>query len=68
MGFAFKTARVHKGERRPANNPATPGAPFDSIFAEVGVANGGKQLHNEYAVFRHDQVYPEYIIWYTTDT
>ena len=68
MGFAFKTPRVHKGERRPPNNSATPGAPFDSIFAEAGVANGGKQLHNEYVVFRHDQVYPEYIIWYTTDT
>jgi hypothetical protein len=65
MGSAFKTAQTHQNLRRPEDNPATPGAPFDSIFAETGVANRGHQAHNEFVVFRHDQVYPEYIVWYT---
>jgi hypothetical protein len=65
MGSVYKTAETHQNLRRPQDNPATPGAPFDSIFAETGVANAGEQAHNEFVVFRHDQVYPEYIVWYT---
>jgi hypothetical protein len=66
MGSAYRTTQTHMDLRRPPDNPATPGAPFDSIFAETGVARAGQQAHNEFVVFRHDQIYPEYIIWYTT--
>ena len=65
MGSVHKTTVTHRNARRPVDNAATPGAPYDSIFAETGVANGGRQTHNEFVVFRHDQVYPEYIVWYT---
>jgi hypothetical protein len=65
MGAAHRTKTTHSGERRPPENPVTPGAPYDSIVAEGGVANGGAQKHNEYVVFAENQVYPEYIIWYT---
>jgi hypothetical protein len=65
MGAAHQTKTTHSGERRPPDNPVTPGAPYDSIVAEGGVANGGAQKHNEYVVFAENQVYPEYIIWYT---
>ena len=44
---------------------ATPGLPHDSIFAEEQVARNGQQVHNEYVVFRSNQVYPEFIIWYS---
>jgi hypothetical protein len=52
-------------ERRAPNNPATPGRPFDSIFAENGVANGGKQKHNKYVVFDYSQVYAKYVVHLT---
>lgn len=66
MGEAFMTDRLHNDERRPPDNPSTPGQPYDSIFAEQGVGNHGKQQHNEYVVFHGQQCYPEYIVWYTT--
>ena len=56
----------HNDERRPPDNPSTPGQPYDSIFAEQGVGNHGTQQHNEYVVFHGQQCYPEYIVWYTT--
>ena len=65
MGSPYMTRASHLHERRPPPNPATPGEPFDSIFAETRVANARQQTHNEFVVFRHDQVYPEYIVWYT---
>ena len=65
MGSAFSTPVTHQNERIPPPNPATPGEPFDSIFAMSGVANQGHQHHNEFVVFTQNQVYPEYIIWYT---
>jgi hypothetical protein len=65
MGAPFLTDRTHSGERRPPLNEQTPGAPFDSIFAERGVANGAAQVHNEYVVFTSDQAYPEYLVYYT---
>ena len=67
MGSAYRTTRAHMGERRPPDNPATPGAPFDSIFAETGVAHGGQQQHNEFVVFKGAQVYPEFVVWYTSE-
>jgi hypothetical protein len=70
MGSAYKTAQTHQNRRRPPDNPATPGEPYDSIFAETSMAPGTRpphgQQHNEFVGFRHDQIYPEYIVWYTT--
>ena len=65
MGSPYCTSTVHNGQRRPLDNAATPGRPFDSIFAEHGVGRGGQQQHNEYVVFDRYQVYPEYIVRYT---
>ena len=52
---------------QPPADPARPGAPYDTIFAENGVAPGpagGGQIHNEYAVFRPEHAYPELILYY----
>ena len=54
---------------QPPDDPERPGAPYDTIFAENGVApgphsNGGRQIHNEYAVFRPEHAYPELILYY----
>eukprot|EP01047_Picozoa_sp_COSAG01_P037637 COSAG01_NODE_3005_length_6731_cov_34.287394_3_plen_620_part_00 len=65
MGVPYHTKKMHKNERRPPDNAATPGRPFDSIFAATGVANGGKQKHNEFVVFSSAQVSPEFLIYYT---
>ena len=49
MGAAFLTRASHKNERRPPTNPESKcGSPYDSIFAQSGVANCQKQIHNEY--------------------
>ena len=58
MGAPYLTNKQHKEERKP------PGQ-FNSIFAEKGVANSGSQFHNEYVIFEKNQVYPEYLVWYT---
>ena len=62
MGSPYCTSTSHSKERRPPDNAATPGRPFDSIFAQHEIARGGQQQHNEYVVFNRDQVYPEYIV------
>jgi hypothetical protein len=64
MGNPHSTSKHHSGQRRAPDNPATPGRPFDSIFAEKGIANSGIQNHNEYVVFDRLQVYPEFIVRY----
>ena len=76
MGSAFLTTKSHNNERRPPANPAfgstggaaqgrgVSGTPHDSIMAESGVANGGRQVNNEYVVFHPAQAYPEFIVWY----
>jgi hypothetical protein len=64
MGSPYCTSGQHPHERRPPENVATPGRPFDSIFAEAGIAKGGQQAHNEYVVFDRCQVYPEYVVHY----
>ena len=64
MGVPFCTQEQHQGVRRAPDNPATPGRPHDSIFAESGVANRGAQYHNEYVVFDRSQVYPEFVVQY----
>ena len=68
MGSPFRTTRGHKEERRPPANVADPrpGASFDSIFAQNRVGRQGHQTHNEFVVFRDYQVYPEFIVRYTT--
>jgi hypothetical protein len=71
MGDPYMTPGPLKGKRRPPNNPATPGLPYDSVFAEEEVTDNGQgggpgsQFHNEYVVFAKAQVYPEHVIWYT---
>ena len=69
MGHPYMTPGTLEGQRRPPNNPATPGLPHDSVFAEEGVTVNGPgpslQFHNEYVVFAKAQVYPEHVIWYT---
>mmetsp|Transcript_37746 Transcript_37746/g.94609 ORF Transcript_37746/g.94609 Transcript_37746/m.94609 type:complete len:461 (-) Transcript_37746:262-1644(-) len=62
MGWPFRTKSQHGQQRIPPDNTATPGRPFDSIFAEKGVAHGGQQQHNEYVVFNSAQAYPEYLV------
>ena len=49
---------------QPPDDPKRPGAPYDTIFAENGVANDGRQIHNEYAVFRPEHAYPELTLYY----
>ena len=69
MGDAYMTPGPLMGQRRPPNNPATPGFPYDSVFAKEGHTDNGQgpgsQFHNEYVVFNRAQVYPEYVIFYT---
>jgi hypothetical protein len=68
MGDAYMTPGTRLRKRLPPNNPATPGLPYDSVFAEEGHTDRGRpgpQFHNEYVVFAKAQVYPEYVIWYT---
>jgi hypothetical protein len=70
IGSPYCTSTSHNGQRRPPDNAATPGRPFDSIFAEHGISfpiagRHHKQHHNEYVVFDRLQVYPEYIVRYT---
>jgi len=62
MGWPFRTTGQHGQKRIPPDNSATPGRPFDSIFAGKGVAHGGQQQHNEYVVFNSAQAYPEYLV------
>jgi hypothetical protein len=59
MGSPYCTSTSHNNQRRPPDNAATPGRPFDSIFAQHGIGRGGQQQHNEYVVFDRLQVYPE---------
>jgi poly [ADP-ribose] polymerase 7/11/12/13 len=71
MGSPYCTSTSQIGQRRPPDS-ATPGRPFDSIFAKHGIAFTRPdtrvhhiQHHNEYVVFDSHQVYPEYIVRYT---
>jgi hypothetical protein len=64
MGWPFCTKTLHRQERLPP--PNTNGGPkYHSIFAQSGVANNGSQLHNEYIVFKGEQVYPEFLVTFT---
>jgi hypothetical protein len=70
MGSPHCTSTSHQNERKPPDNAATPGRPFDSIFAKQGISfpmpgRHHKQHHTEYVVFDRGQVYPEYVVRYT---
>ena len=67
MGDSYRTTTSHKAKLSRLLDDPTRRAPDskDSIFAEAGIANEGNQIHNEYVVFQSQQVYPEYIVWYT---
>jgi len=64
MGMPYCTSEQHANARRPPDNPATLGRPFDSIFAEHGKGRRGDQQHHEYVVFDGYQAYPEFIVRY----
>jgi serine/threonine protein kinase len=64
MGWPCLITTGNKSKRRPPSNPATPGRPFDSIFAETGVALGGQQQHHEFVVFHSNQAYAEFLVYY----
>ena len=61
VGHAYRTKTHHQDARRPpvkdASDPKK--GTYDSIYAEIRVANGGKQQHNEFVVFENNQVYRE---------
>ena len=69
MGSPFMAKEPLEEIRRPPGNPATPGLPYDSVFAKEGFTtnhfSGKKQFHNEYVAFNGAQIYPEYVVWYT---
>jgi hypothetical protein len=68
MGWPFCTNTTHNDSARPTRRPPenTNGRPrYHSIFAQSGVANNGSQLHNEYIVFKGDQVYPDFLVTFT---
>ena len=65
LGIPYCTMTQHQQDRRAPDNPATPGRPYDSIFAEGRVARRGDQIHNEYVVFDSTQIYPDYIVNYS---
>ena len=56
MGDPYITPGKLRKERRPPNNPATPGLPYDSVFAKEGITDRGQgpgsQFHDEYVVFK----------------
>ena len=58
VGNAYCTTAHHQNELRPPPldaGDATKGV-YDSIYAEIGVANGGAQKHNEFVVFENGRV------------
>lgn len=52
-------------KRRPPVRPNTCGTPYDTVFAETGVANSSAQQHNEFVIFKSQLAYPEFIVWFT---
>ncbi len=56
MGWPYLTKTSHSNTTRPPDNAATPGRPFDSIFAQSGVARAGQQVHHEFVMFEQHQV------------
>jgi hypothetical protein len=64
MGWACPIVDKNVRQRRPPANPDAPERVLDSIFAESGVANGGRQRHHELVAFHGSQAYPEYMVYY----
>ena len=50
----------------PPPNADNHNLPFDCILAEIGKADGGRQMHNG-VIFQGQQVYPELLIEYTSN-
>eukprot|EP00929_Paragymnodinium_shiwhaense_P109722 TRINITY_DN76219_c0_g1_i1.p1 TRINITY_DN76219_c0_g1~~TRINITY_DN76219_c0_g1_i1.p1 ORF type:complete len:829 (-),score=117.61 TRINITY_DN76219_c0_g1_i1:2-2488(-) len=60
LGTPFYTKGDRIGERRPPVFPDRPGKLYDSVVANAGVANAGKQYHREFVVYDRRQTYPEF--------
>lgn len=60
LGIPYYIKTGRKGERRPPPYPDIPGRLYDSVIANEGVANGGKQYHREFVVYDRRQTYPEF--------
>ena len=60
MGDAFRTSSQLKNRRRAPDKPGGGGGTFDSVLA-----SGGAQVHREFIVYDRNQVYPEFIVYYT---
>ena len=62
LGAVHYTEQRLVSWRRPPVMPGTGGLLFDSVVANSGVANDGRQFHREYIVYDRTQVYPEYLV------
>jgi len=60
LGVPFYTTGRSKGQRRPPAHPERKGKLYDSLVANVRVANGGKQIHREFVIYDRRQAYAEY--------
>ena len=60
MGDAFRTSSQLKNRRRAPDKPGGRWGTFDSVLA-----SGGAQVHREFIVYDRNQVYPEFIVYYT---
>eukprot|EP00930_Biecheleria_cincta_P011432 TRINITY_DN11423_c0_g1_i1.p1 TRINITY_DN11423_c0_g1~~TRINITY_DN11423_c0_g1_i1.p1 ORF type:complete len:802 (-),score=120.51 TRINITY_DN11423_c0_g1_i1:489-2894(-) len=66
LGIPYYIKTDRKGERRPPPYPDIPGRLFDSVIANEGVANAGKQYHREFVIYDRRQTYPEFEVEVTT--
>lgn len=60
LGVPYYPRSGMLGARRPPAHPKCPGKLCDSVIANVGVANHGKQFHREFIIYDRRQAYPEY--------
>lgn len=67
MGRVFCADGALSGYKEPPERVAEDGSikRYDSVFAQEKVAMGKKQNHNEYITYHSDQVYPEYLVYFT---
>jgi len=60
LGLSCYVRDSMKGARRPPPDPGSGGRLCDSVIANAGVANGGRQVHREFVVYDRRQAYPEF--------
>lgn len=60
LGVPFYVPNSMKGSRRPPKISGCEGRLHDSVIANAGVANGGKQVHREFVIYDRRQAYPEF--------